>query len=49
MVENGFVTMGKFGNAEMMLVSARDCFNEGYKFLQENPCVFIKEPYYVRE
>ena len=49
MISNGFVSLGKLGGAPTMLVSARDVFNEGFLLLQENPCLLIKDPYYVTD
>lgn len=37
------------GGAELTLTSIADAFNEGYSLLQQNPCYFLEEPFYVTE
>jgi len=39
----------KIGNAQTLLVSIRNAFDEGYKLLQNNPCYFLEKPFYMTE
>ena len=39
----------RYLSAPIQLVSFEDCFNEGIKKLDEDPCFFIKQPFYITE
>lgn len=39
----------KIGNADVVLTSVVDAFDEGYSILQQDPCYFLRAPYYMTE
>lgn len=47
--DKGMLSKVMIGGAEVLLMSIRDAFNEGFKLLQEDPCYFLTKPYYATE
>ena len=39
----------KIGGADVVLTSIVDAFDEGYELLQQDPCYFLEEPFYMTE
>ncbi|MFH1077804.1 MAG: AAC(3) family N-acetyltransferase [Patescibacteria group bacterium] len=45
----GLVRASTFAGAPVQLVDFTDCFDQGMKVLDTDPCFFLKEPFYVTE
>lgn len=49
MQDKGWMNKGRVGGADAILLDCRILFDVGFKALQKDPCMFIREPYYHTE